>query len=38
MNEDLRHWLVHLFSSRSLANARPTNFVGYIVSHGKRLI
>ncbi len=29
---------LHLYSSRALANARPTNFAGYIVSHGKRLI
>ncbi len=29
---------LHLFSSRALANARPTNFAGYIVTHGKRLI
>lgn len=28
---------LHLFSSRALANARPTNFAGYIVAHGKRL-
>jgi len=28
----------HLFSSRALSNARPTNFAGYIVAHGKRLI
>lgn len=28
----------HLFSSRALANARPTNFAGYIIAHGKRLI
>jgi predicted nucleotidyltransferase len=29
---------VHLYSSRALANARPTNFAGYIVTHGKRLV
>jgi len=29
---------LHLYSSRALANARPTNFAGYIVAHGKRLI
>lgn len=29
---------LHLFSSRALANARPTNFAGYIVTHGKRLV
>jgi hypothetical protein len=29
---------LHLFSSHALANARPTNFAGYIVAHGKRLI
>jgi predicted nucleotidyltransferase len=28
----------HLFPSRALANARPSNFAGYIVTHGKRLI
>lgn len=29
---------LHLYSSRALANARPTNFAGYIVTHGRRLI
>ncbi len=29
---------LHLFPSRALANARPTNFAGYIVTHGKRLV
>jgi predicted nucleotidyltransferase len=29
---------LHLYSSQALANARPTNFAGYIVTHGKRLI
>ena len=29
---------LHLFSSHALANARHTNFAGYIVAHGKRLI
>lgn len=29
---------LHLYSSRALANARPTNFAGYIIAHGKRLI
>ena len=29
---------LHLFSSRALANARPTNFAGYIVAHGRRLV
>ncbi len=29
---------LHLYTSRALANARPTNFAGYIVAHGKRLI
>jgi predicted nucleotidyltransferase len=29
---------LHLYSSRALANARPTNFAGYIVSNGKRLV
>ncbi len=29
---------LHLYPSRALANARPTNFAGYIVAHGKRLI
>ena len=29
---------LHLYPSKALANARPTNFVGYIVSHGKRLV
>ncbi len=29
---------LHLYSSHALANARPTNFAGYIVTHGKRLV
>jgi predicted nucleotidyltransferase len=29
---------LHLYSSHALANARPTNFAGYIVAHGKRLV
>ncbi len=29
---------VHLYSSKALANARPTNFAGYILAHGKRLV
>ena len=29
---------LHLYPSRALAQARPTNFAGYIVAHGKRLI
>jgi predicted nucleotidyltransferase len=29
---------LHLIPARALANARPTNFAGYIVAHGKRLI
>ncbi len=29
---------LHLYPSKALANARPTNFAGYIVTHGKRLI
>jgi predicted nucleotidyltransferase len=29
---------LHLFSSRALANARPTNFAGYVIAHGKRLV
>ncbi len=29
---------LHLFSSRALANARPTNFPGYIGAQGKRLV
>jgi predicted nucleotidyltransferase len=29
---------LHLYSSRALANARPTNFAGYIITHGKRLV
>jgi predicted nucleotidyltransferase len=28
---------LHLYPSKALANARPTNFAGYIVAHGKRL-
>ncbi len=29
---------LHLYPSRALANARPTNFAGYIIAHGKRLV
>ncbi len=29
---------LHLYSSKALANARPTNFAGYIIAHGKRLM
>lgn len=29
---------LHLYSSLALANARPTNFAGYIVTRGKRLV
>lgn len=29
---------LHLYSSRALAEARPSNFAGYIVAHGKRLV
>lgn len=29
---------LHLFPMQALANARPTNFAGYIVTHGKRLV
>lgn len=29
---------LHLFPSRALADARPTNFAGFIVAHGKRLV
>jgi predicted nucleotidyltransferase len=29
---------LHLYPSRALAEARPTNFPGYIVTHGKRLV
>ncbi len=29
---------LHLYPSRALANARPSNFAGYIVAHGKRLL
>jgi len=28
---------LHLYRSHALANARPTNFAGHIVAHGKRL-
>jgi predicted nucleotidyltransferase len=28
---------LHVFPSKALANARPTNFAGYIIAHGKRL-
>jgi len=37
LNCDLRLQL-HLYPSRALAEARPSNFAGYIVRHGKRLI
>ena len=29
---------LHLYPSKVLARARPTNFAGYIVTHGKRLV
>lgn len=29
---------LHLYASHALANARPTNFAGFIVAHGKRLV
>lgn len=29
---------LHLFSMQAFANARPTNFAGYIIAHGKRLV
>lgn len=29
---------LHLYPSRALANARPTNFAGHIIAHGKRLM
>jgi len=29
---------LHLYPARALADARPTNFTGYIVIHGKRLV
>jgi predicted nucleotidyltransferase len=29
---------LHLYPSRALANARPTNFAGYVIAHGRRLI
>lgn len=29
---------LHLYPSKALANARPTNFAGYIVARGKRLL
>ncbi len=29
---------LHLYPSRALANARPTNFAGCIIARGKRLI
>ena len=29
---------LHLYSSDALANARPTNFVGHIIEHGRRLM
>lgn len=28
---------VHLFGETHLSNARPTNFAGYILQHGKRI-
>jgi len=28
---------LHLYRSHALANPRPTNFVGHIITHGKRL-
>ena len=37
LNCDLRLQL-HLYPSRALAEARPSNFAGLIVTHGKRLI
>ena len=37
LNCDLRLQL-HLYPSRALAEARPSNFSGLIVTHGKRLI
>ncbi len=37
LNCDLRLEL-HLYPSKALANARPTNFAGYIVAHGRRLV
>ena len=29
---------LHLYPLQALANARPSNFAGYIVAHGKRLV
>lgn len=29
---------LHLYPSRALESARPANFAGYIVTHGKRLV
>ncbi len=29
---------LHLYSSHALVDARPTNFAGYIITHGKRLV
>jgi predicted nucleotidyltransferase len=29
---------LHLYSDRALAEARPTNFCGYLLTHGVRLI
>ena len=29
---------LHLYPSRALASARPTNFAGYIITHGRRLV
>lgn len=28
---------IHLFPTKTLAHARPSNFVGYIVDHGKKI-
>jgi predicted nucleotidyltransferase len=28
---------LHLYSARSLGKARPSNFYGYLLTHGKRL-
>ena len=29
---------LHLYPSRALADARPSNFAGYIITHGRRLV
>lgn len=29
---------LHLYPEKALAEARPTNFVGYLLAHGKRLL